>query len=82
MAKVLGFTLAEIGELLELSFSAHQGCDHIRQLAETKMNDIENKIRNLQKMRRSLARILAQCRKKNSPDDCPLVHDTKSKSKR
>ena len=78
-AKELGFTLAEIRELLELSFSAHQGCDHIRQLAETKMMDIEKKIRNLHKMRRSLANMLAKCRKKKSADDCPLVHDTKKK---
>ncbi len=27
-AKELGFTLAEIRELLDLSFAAHAGCDH------------------------------------------------------
>lgn len=79
-AKALGFTLAEIRELLDLSFSPHAGCDHIRQRAEAKISDIENKIRSLQKMRRSLGRILAACKTKDSPQDCPLVHGTKRKS--
>src|SRR5438105_2930375 len=39
-AKELGFTLAEIRELLDLSFAAHAGCDHIRQRAEAKVADI------------------------------------------
>lgn len=80
LAKELGFTLAEIRDLLELSFAAHAGCDHIRQRAEDKIADIETKIRNLQKMKRSLHGIVTQCKTKDSPHDCPLVHDTKKKS--
>ena len=76
-AKELGFTLAEIRELLELSFAAHAGCDHIRQRAEAKVADIEDKIRSLQQMKRSLGRIVERCRAKDSTDDCPLVHKTK-----
>ena len=78
-AKALGFTLAEIRELLELSISAHACCDHIRQRAEVKMIDIENKIRSLRKMKRSLGRILAQCKAQDSAGECPLAHDTKRK---
>lgn len=78
-AKELGFTLAEIRELLELSFAAHAGCDHIRQRAEAKIADIEGKIRNLLQMKRSLGKIVAQCRAKNTADDCPLVHKTKKR---
>lgn len=75
-AKELGFTLAEIRELLELSFAAHAGCDHIRQRAEAKVADIEDKIRSLQQMKRSLGKIVQRCRTKNSTEDCPLVHKT------
>jgi len=78
-AKELGFTLAEVRELLELSFTAHAGCDHIRQRAEAKVADIEEKIRSLQQMKRSLGKIVERCRAKNSSDDCPLVHKTKRK---
>lgn len=79
-AKELGFTLAEIKELLELSFVAHEGCNHIRQRAETKVADIEGKIRSLQQMKRSLGKIVDRCRAKNSKDACPLVHKTKKRS--
>jgi MerR family transcriptional regulator, copper efflux regulator len=75
-AKALGFTLAEIRELLELSFAPNSGCDHVRQRAEAKIADIENKIRSLQKMRRSLRNIVRQCKTKNSFEECPLVHGT------
>lgn len=75
-AKELGFTLAEIRELLELSFAVHDGCIHIRRRAEAKITDIEGKIRHLQKMKRSLRTIVNQCKTKNSPHDCPLVHGT------
>jgi MerR family copper efflux transcriptional regulator len=79
-AKELGFTLAEIRELLELSFVAHAGCDHIRQRAEVKITDIEAKIRSLQQMKRSLGKIVERCRAKDSSEDCPLVHKTKRKT--
>ena len=78
-AKELGFTLSEIKELLNLSF-AHSNCDHIRQRAEGRITDIENKIRSLQQMKRSLRKILERCQTKNSTDDCPLVHKTRKPS--
>ena len=78
-AKELGFTLGEIKELLNLSF-AHSNCDHIRQRAEGRITDIENKIRSLQQMKRSLRKILERCQTKNSTDDCPLVHKTRKPS--
>jgi Hg(II)-responsive transcriptional regulator len=77
-AKELGFTLAEIKELLDLS-SAHSNCDHIRQRAEAKIIDIESKIRSLQQMKRSLGKIVERCRTKNSTDECLLVHKTKKR---
>jgi Hg(II)-responsive transcriptional regulator len=78
-AKELGFTLTEIRELLELSFAAHAGCEHIRHKAEIKITDIESKIRSLKQMKRSLDKIVERCRAKNSPNDCPLVHKSKKR---
>jgi DNA-binding transcriptional MerR regulator len=79
-AKELGFTLAEIRELLDLSFASQGCCEHIRQRAEGKVADIETKIRSLQQMKRSLNKILSRCRSKNVAEDCPLVHKTKRKT--
>ena len=78
-AKELGFTLAEIRELLELSF-ADVDCERIRHKAEAKITDIDGKIRSLQHMRRSLGKIVERCRTKNSAEDCPLVHKPKRKT--
>jgi DNA-binding transcriptional MerR regulator len=79
-AKELGFTLAEIRDLLELSFAAHAGCDHVRRRAEAKVADIEGKIRSLQRMKRALGGIVRRCRAKNAAENCPLVHKPKRKS--
>lgn len=79
-AKELGFTLAEIRELLELSSAAHAGCNRIRQRAEAKIANIESKIRNLQNIKRSLRRIMQQCKTNSSLRDCPLVHSAQDAS--
>ena len=75
-AKELGFTLAEIRELMELSFVSQAGCDHIRRRADAKIADIEGKIRSLQQMKRSLGKIVERCRTEDSNDDRPLVRKT------
>lgn len=73
-SKELGFTLSEIRELLEVSFASQKCCDHIRQRARDKLSDIDQKIRDLQKMRRSLKGILKRCSAQDSDGECPLVH--------
>ena len=71
-AKELGFTLAEIKELLGLWFDVNTKCVHVRQRAEQKIADIEDKIRSLQKMKRSLKKIISQCENRDAVDECPL----------
>jgi MerR family mercuric resistance operon transcriptional regulator len=71
--KELGFTLAEIKELLGLWFDANTRCEHIRHRAEQKITDIEDKIRSLQKMKRSLKKVIGECQAKDSVGDCPLL---------
>ena len=71
-AKELGFTLAEIRELLALWFNATTRCTHLRQRASLKVGDIEEKIRVLQQMRRSLRKIIRECESRDAKVDCPL----------
>ncbi|MDC0935673.1 heavy metal-responsive transcriptional regulator [Pirellulales bacterium] len=79
--KELGFTLAEIKEFLGLWFDANTRCEHVRHRAELKITDIEEKIRSLQKMKRSLQRIISECTEKGSVDDCPLLEGIDSSSR-
>lgn len=71
-AKELGFTLAEIRELLGLWFDVKTKCVHVRQRSEQKISDIDDKIRSLQKMKRSLKKIISQCENRDAVDECPL----------
>lgn len=71
--KELGFTLAEIKELVGLWYDAKTRCEHVRQLAQEKVDDVEAKIRTLQKMKRSLKKVIRQCEARESVDDCPLL---------
>ncbi len=72
-AKDLGFTLAEIKELLGLWFDISTRCEHVRRHAELKITDIESKIRSLQKMKRSLKKVISECASRDSVDECPLL---------
>lgn len=80
--KELGFTLAEIGELLELWFDANTRCEHIRRRADEKIADIEDKIRSLQKMKRSLKKVVSECESQDSLSNCPLLEGLDKNDKR
>lgn len=71
-AKELGFTLVEIKELLGLWFDQNTKCEHVRQRAERKVENIEDKIRSLQKMKRALKKVISQCENRDAVEACPL----------
>jgi len=72
-AKELGFTLKEIHELLTLRVDPTTTCRDVRRRAETKIHDIEEKIRLLGSMRTALRRLTAQCRGKGPVSECPIL---------
>ena len=72
-AKELGFTLAEVKELVGLWYDTETRCEHVRARAERKVEDIESKICSLQKMKRSLKKLITTCQATDSIDDCPLM---------
>ncbi|MBL8820750.1 MAG: MerR family DNA-binding protein [Planctomyces sp.] len=71
-AKELGFTLSEIKELIGLWFDVSTRCVHVRQRAEQKITDIEDKIQSLKKMKQSLKKIISQCENRDAVNECPL----------
>ncbi|MFV1978869.1 MAG: heavy metal-responsive transcriptional regulator, partial [Myxococcota bacterium] len=60
-AKELGFTLREVGELLELRIQPGTTCRQISDRATAKIADIEERIRSLEAMRTALAKLAADC---------------------
>lgn len=72
-AKELGFTLKEIGELLSLRVDPATTCADVRVLARTKIDDIEQKLAELQKMKNVLERLARTCRGKGPTSECPIL---------
>lgn len=72
-AKELGFTLTEIGELLELRVDPTKSCADVRTLARAKMADIEAKMLDLARIQAALAELVRTCRGKGATSDCPIL---------
>lgn len=70
-AQVLGFTLDEVGSLLELDEA--RACADTRDLAAYKLQVIEGKLADLRAMRKALTTLLFQCAAEGTKDRCPII---------
>lgn len=68
-AQHLGFTLAEIGVLIELSAGP---CNKIQHLAENKLHIVQAKIKDLQSLEKSLKHLVSSCQS-NQSSSCPII---------
>jgi len=71
--KELGFSLREIKELLSLRVNPQMTCEDIQTRAEGKIDEIEEKIRALQKMNEALVKLLATCEGRGPVSECPIL---------
>jgi len=71
-AQVLGFTLDEVGSLLELDEAG--ACAETRELATHKLRVIEGKLADLKAMRKALTALLRQCDAGATQGNCPIIH--------
>lgn len=72
-AQELGFTLAEIEELLRLRADRRASCPEVRAAGSAKIADIDQKIRGLRAMRRALQVLVDSCRRDGSTRECPIL---------
>jgi len=73
-AQSLGITLKEIKPLLNLASQGQRPCVHVKQLARNHLQEIEEKIRELQALRNELRTLLR--RKAGRPhanEVCPII---------
>ena len=73
-AQELGFSLDEIDGLLALRGDADGQAAEVREIALAKADDIAGKIRDLERMRVSLAALAAACAGRGSTQDCSILH--------
>jgi MerR family mercuric resistance operon transcriptional regulator len=69
----LGFTLAEVRELLSLRVDAKRDRSDVRAIANAKVADIDAKIQALTAIRRSLLEITDHCKGSGPAKDCPIL---------
>ena len=72
-AKELGFTLNEIKDLLSLRLDPETTCADVKQRAETKLVDIEDKMRSLRRMKKALVKLTESCSGRGPVDECPIL---------
>jgi MerR family copper efflux transcriptional regulator len=72
-AKDLGFSLREIAELLALRRHPGDSCQAVREQAETKVGEIDMKIRALQRMRGVLMNLVDSCSGRGLISACPIL---------
>lgn len=72
-AQELGFTLGEIQELLGLRVQAGAACDAVERRTRQKIAIVEQKVRDLQRMKRTLERLAAACAARRATEPCPIL---------
>lgn len=72
-AQELGFSLAEVRELLALRVDPKTSCTAIRQRTQNKIADVQNKIRCLQAIEKSLEELAAACHGNGPLTECTIL---------
>ena len=74
----IGFTLAEIRELLAIRINADRDSSDVRTLAQAKITDIERKIQTLHRMKEALGRLTERCSGCGPASECPILESIES----
>jgi|SRR5215469_3999189 len=72
-AKMLGFSLEEIRELLALRVHSVGTCERVRERAQMKITEIERKIDSLEQMKRVLSDLMSACMRRRKTKECPIL---------
>ena len=73
-ARDLGFSMAEIGELVDLWRNRRRASASVKRIAQRHVDELAQRIESMQAMQRSLQALLASCHGDSRPD-CPILDD-------
>ena len=71
-AKALGFSLEEIAELLQLNAGGGSRAS-VKKLAQHRLDDLDQKLREITAIRDALAQLVRQCSGKGAVAGCPII---------
>lgn len=73
-AQDVGFTLSEIQELLEMNTSPRATCSDVKMKADLKLAEVNAKIKDLQRMRKTLMELSGACgESKKAMSECRVL---------
>lgn len=78
-AKHMGFTLKEIQELLSIHHTSKQSCGDVRQRAQQKLQEIDEKIHELKQLAKVVKKLVDDCEKHRPDELCPIFLSLTSK---
>ncbi|KAF1044176.1 MAG: HTH-type transcriptional regulator HmrR [Herbaspirillum frisingense] len=71
-ARQLGFSMKQIGDLIGLWLDQARSSRKVKQLAQTHIGELDQRIRELQAMKSTLEKLAHDCQGDNRPD-CPIL---------
>ena len=74
-AQELGFSLAEVRELLALRVQPGTTCPEVRERAERKILDVRQKIADLKAIERALTKLTVTCTGSGPLSECPILEN-------
>ena len=73
-ARGLGFSVAEVAELLSLYRDRNRASGEVKAIVEARLRDIDGKIAELEGIRGTLRKLADRCHGDDRPD-CPILDD-------
>jgi Cu(I)-responsive transcriptional regulator len=70
----LGFSMAEIAELVDLWRNRQRASASVKRIAQKHLDELAQRIAAMQAMQRTLSSLLAHCQGDERPD-CPILDD-------
>ena len=71
-SRELGFSVAEIKQLLSIVDGEHVSCENVKQITDAHLDDIRSKIGDLMKMEQTLCTLSRECSGEDVPE-CPII---------
>ena len=72
-AQELGFSLDEIQELLALHVAEPASCPQVEATTREKIQGIRQRIRELQRMERTMTGLVRSCQARRATEECPVL---------
>jgi MerR family copper efflux transcriptional regulator len=72
-AQQVGFSLREIDELLSLRADPGSDCAHVRERAMAKVEEVNRKIAELERVRSALEKVIASCPGRGALQSCSIL---------